>query len=162
MDVVVRLRTRTGSRLVLSVAGVAARAVVDPVVRTITGTAANIAACANTGTVVITIAIAATHDVAEPTVADIATARNSFATDGDARTVAFTTTTAGTCATLESTVGFAADMLASVDSAVTTAARAATDYCAFHAATGLATRQPGRRCHRWAGQNRGVGGEKLK
>ena len=148
MDVVVRLRTRTGSRLVLSVAGVAARAVVDPVVRTITGTAANIAACANIGTVVITIANAAAHDVVEPTVADIATAHTSFATNGNARTVAFPTTTAGTRATLELTVGSAADILASVDLAVTTAARAIADYCAFHAATGFATRQPGRRHHR--------------
>ena len=148
MDVVVTLRTRTGSRPVLSEAGVAARAVADPADRTTTGAAASIAACANIGTAVISIANAATHDGAEPTVADIATARNSFATDGDARTVAFTTTTAGTRATLEFTAGFAADILASVDLVVTTAARAVADYCAFHAATGFATRQPGRRCHR--------------
>ena len=162
MDVVVRLRTRTGSRPVLSEAGVAARAVADPADRTTTGAAASIAACANIGTAVISVANAATHDGAEPTVADIATAHNSFAACGDARTVALTTAAAGTRATLECPVGFAAYMLASVDSAVATAARAATDHCTFHAATGLATRQPGRRCHRWAGQDRGVGGEKLK
>ena len=148
MDVVVTLRTRTGSRPVFSEAGVAARAVADPADRTTTGAAASIAACANIGTAVISIANAATHDGAEPPVADIATARNSFATDGDARTVALTTTTAGTRATLERTVGFAADILASVDLVVTTAACAVADYCAFHAATGFATRQPGRRCHR--------------
>ena len=129
-------------------AGVAARAIVDTAVRTSTDTATNIAACANTGTVVITIANAATHAVVDPTVADIATAHTSFATNGDARTVAVTTTTAGARATLEFTAGFAADILASVDLAVTTAARAIADYCAFHAATGFATRQPGRRCHR--------------
>ena len=148
MDVIVGIRIRTGSRLALSMAGVAARAVVDPVVHTITGTAANIAACANTGTAVITIANAATHDIVEPTVADIATAHTSFATNGNARTVAFTTTTAGTRATLEFTIGFAADILASVDLAVTTAACAIADYCAFHAATGFATHQSGWRCHR--------------
>ena len=133
MDVVVTLRTRTGSRPVLSEAGVAARAV---------------AACANIGTAVISVANAATHDGAEPTVVGIATAYNSFATCGDVRTVALATAAAGTRATLECPVGAAAYMLAIVDSAVATAARAATDHCTFHAATGLATRQPGRRCHR--------------
>ena len=164
MDVVVTLRTRTGSRPVLSEAGVAARAVADPADRTTTGAAASIAACANIGTTTSSVANAATHDGAEPTVVGIATAHNSFATCGDARTVALATVTAaaGTRATLECPVGAAAFMLACVDSAVATAARAAADHCTFHAATGLATRQPGRRCHRWAGQDRGVGGEKPK
>ena len=162
MDVVVILRTRTGSRPVVSEAGVAARAFADPADRTTTGAAASIAACANIGPTANSVANAATHDGAEPTVVGIATAHNSFATCGDARTVALATAAAGTRATLECPVGAAAYMLAFVDSAVATAARAATDHCTFHAATGLATRQPGRRCHRWAGQDRGVGGEKLK
>ena len=148
MDVVVTLRAQTGSRPVLSEAGVTAHAVADPADHTTTGAAASITACTNISTAVISIANATTHDSAEPTVTDIATARNSFATNGDACTIAFTTTTAGTCTTLECPISFAADMLASIDSAVTTAARAATDYCVFHAATGLATRQPGQCCHR--------------
>jgi len=148
MDVVVTFRTRIGGRPVVSEAGAAARASADTADRTTTGAAASIAARATIGPTANSVANAATHDGAEPTVVGIATAHNSFATCGDARTVALATAAASTRATLECPVGFAADMLASVDSAVTTAARAATDHCAFHAATGLATRQPGRRCHR--------------
>lgn len=140
MDVVVILRTRTGSRPVVSEAGVAARAFADPADRTTTGAAASIAACANIGPTANSVANAATHDGAEPTVVGIASAHNSFATCGDARTVALATAAAGTRATLECPVGAAAYMLAFVDSAVATAARAAADHCTCHAATGHATR----------------------